>query len=409
MAPFSGLDSSWKLIRSTHTLPTQPTPSMRSDHWNFLANLLGTPGPAEPPQEKEAEPTPSTAAKQDVTRERAIPGEAAEQNSHDEPSSTIDSAEDVIEALTSAVTSPRLPGFGPAHRAKDAELEELTAQPETRELPEASDSSRPPRDSSSSQDRVTEVSVEESGSQDDESDQAWGALAGELGIVAVEPPRQHVPRTSEPTRPRRPSSDSSKPPKRRSSGGFGSGLGLDIEPEPIDEDDDDDDDILSSRNLFVEVGDDDDGEDDEVKVIRDRGPDRGASPRGRDREEGPRGRDREEGRSRGGRQPRGRARSYERPRDEARDEKSTTHSFVDDDLDDDRVVDKDDAPQGRGGVIRSGRERRGPAPSRTTRGSPAKQRIGCQKQRIGCHAWRSRCTTSRSPGVERRLTATESR
>ncbi len=111
---------------------------MRSDHWNFLANLLGAPGAAEPPKEAEppaAEPTeteqeapaPVAAAAEEVRSrpepdEPTVPPEAEsiDFGSFDEPSSAsgssevadADKADDVLEALTAVTPPPKLPGFG---------------------------------------------------------------------------------------------------------------------------------------------------------------------------------------------------------------------------------------------------------------------------------------------------------
>ena len=73
-----GFDSSDRTsIGGQPTAAIQRTPFntrnqlMRSDHWNFLANLLGTPGPAEPPKETDpesAEPESATGSGNECER-----------------------------------------------------------------------------------------------------------------------------------------------------------------------------------------------------------------------------------------------------------------------------------------------------------------------------------------------------
>ncbi len=100
---------------------------MRSDHWNFLANLLGTPTPAEPPKKKEEKPsaadTPPAvpvaeqAAPEQTTSQRGEAETAAEEEVSfaEEAFDTIRaSGEQILDALAAAVPPQILPGFGPS-------------------------------------------------------------------------------------------------------------------------------------------------------------------------------------------------------------------------------------------------------------------------------------------------------
>ena len=71
---------------------------MRSDHWNFLANLLGTPGPAQPPKQKE-EPAKREPAQQESEPELV-----------EEP--TEEPTEEPIAFSPESSDSEDLPGFG---------------------------------------------------------------------------------------------------------------------------------------------------------------------------------------------------------------------------------------------------------------------------------------------------------
>ncbi|TWU01331.1 hypothetical protein [Stieleria varia] len=259
---------------------------MSSDHWNFLANLLGTPGPAKPPKKKNDDPAPQAAEEKPTTdpdsdaetaSKPAFP--AAQPSSGDTPSSV-----DVLDALTAAVPAETLPGFGV--RDSDPALEDLTAagppaekQPVVSELLDrkkertAADSLFAQRDElaelTASTSQIDEASDAEPSSPVDVS--AWNELAGELGVDAVDEPRPYrEPQTFESK-----VSETKKPAPPRSGSGFGSGLGLDLgadEPESESEFDE-----VSSKPIVQSTpGTDlgfvgfDDLDDDEASEVSDR-------------------------------------------------------------------------------------------------------------------------------------------
>jgi len=377
---------------------------MRSDHWNFLANLLGTPGPAEPPK-KEKEKSARAAARDvqgevEEESERSqslqvdkttpvaaesgeLPSEADFKRTPSHPpagdsqavdvdeAAAPDSVMEVIEALTSAVVPQQLPGFGPANRAKDAKLEELTSSADRPSRPvRSSEPSAQPRggtDSDSTRPAAeakvaSEVPQTPLPPENDGFEQTWGQLASELGVSSE--PKPHPEVTSGESSvsdvsqsPRRPGHSQASasfgggkqhPPRKTRAGGFGSGLGFDLDDDDDDDeeevledvefapqarsssagdlededledgdledgdledggDDDLEDDLFSSRNLFAEVGDDDEDDSSEGGIAF-------------GGERSPRDRDQSSRRSRG--RQRGRERSSERPREEVKEEGS---------------------------------------------------------------------------------------
>ena len=176
---------------------------MRSDHWNFLANLLGTPGPAEPPKEEKQVETPpaSDAPEADLSHQ----DDAEASRPSDSPAAS--SEENVLDALKTVEPEARVPGF------ESSESEELIDEPTA------------------------------SGSS--ELDEAWGGLAAELGIEP-EPERRPPPKPPAPSPSRPPArSQREKPqPAKKKTWGFGFGLGGGAEPEedePQEETDETDD------------------------------------------------------------------------------------------------------------------------------------------------------------------------
>ena len=125
---------------------------MRSDHWNFLANLLGTPGPAEPPieaEKKEVEPkSPAESPVEEVIdAEASIETENAGRETAQPDHAAESDGASVLDALKATVPTELVPGFEATGR-QDAE--QTDAEP----------TSTPALDA------------------------AWGDLASELGVDA---------------------------------------------------------------------------------------------------------------------------------------------------------------------------------------------------------------------------------
>ncbi len=259
---------------------------MRSDHWNFLANLLGTPGPAEPPKEEskkeehvepappaQPKPTEQPAAKSDADDE----SEVSQWDDDSEPSE-----ESVLDALKTIAPQNILPGF---------------ISPVAEERSDVESSEQP------------------------ELDSAWSGLAAELGVDPQSEPPARPARTTE----RRPPERSSRGDDRtervatgpaKKNTGFGSGLGIDLGPEPEQEaeTDEPEDTVSLPRSQATS---------DEVREGS-RGDARGAGSRGKDsRDRDSRDRDLGEDRPRAER-PREERSQEERPRgrDSGRSEES---------------------------------------------------------------------------------------
>lgn len=229
---------------------------MKSDHWNFLANLLGTPSPAEPPRKEKEEKTKESASSEkqppqaesparpsDSDRERAQ-APVAESARKPEPAS----GEDILDALSAAVPPQVLPGFGSAARDEEPAEAERSAPADreprraprveevrgTQDRPTGSTAGSAPPPSSAEAETV-EVGASDQEEPDEELDSAWGDLAAELG---VEPAPAPLRQPSTAKAPESSASEKARPakggkPKRRESA-FGSGLGLDDEEEAVD-------------------------------------------------------------------------------------------------------------------------------------------------------------------------------
>ncbi|MCP4891340.1 MAG: hypothetical protein GY904_32695, partial [Planctomycetaceae bacterium] len=114
---------------------------MKSDHWNFLANLLGTPGPVDrskkddksKKENKSKRPASEDAAATEATPATEQTAPQAETEVELEPTpvaaktekpASADTGKNVLEALTEAVPPKVLPGFG---ATEEDEAEEPTA------------------------------------------------------------------------------------------------------------------------------------------------------------------------------------------------------------------------------------------------------------------------------------------
>ena len=96
---------------------------MSSDkHWNQISNILGTPGPTEPPKERPKKEKPKKEAQPAAEDEKT---KATDSKSSEEKNLGA-KAGDVISALTSKVKMPSLPGFGT--RKSDPNLEDLAGK-----------------------------------------------------------------------------------------------------------------------------------------------------------------------------------------------------------------------------------------------------------------------------------------
>ena len=191
---------------------------MKSDNWNFLSNLLGTPSPSEPPEEAE---------KKQESAERSAEGTQSSEETASEESAGDSGDRNVLDALRTAVPASVLPGFGATAETKSDDRPSANADQE----PVGTDRSSatlagPDGDAGSTDDLTMDSRATE------EIDAAWGDLASELGIEPnTEPPPRREPSALPPASPASKSERRSSA-KRQSSGGFGSGLGLDLGPEP---------------------------------------------------------------------------------------------------------------------------------------------------------------------------------
>ncbi len=180
---------------------------MTSDNWNFLANLLGTPEPADPPSEKETKD--EATADQPIADNTDESGEGlnkpvADSESSNRSPSSLPEGDEVLEALTSVTPPPSLPGFGV--READPDLEDLAGQVES-DGPDAAEllgrlDSVGDEQSDDAFDSAGTVAGQEDDESESESDEepdeepetlaaAWSELANELGVDpdAAPPPR----------------------------------------------------------------------------------------------------------------------------------------------------------------------------------------------------------------------------
>ncbi|MEE2934719.1 MAG: hypothetical protein VYA84_01855 [Planctomycetota bacterium] len=226
---------------------------MKSDHWNFLANLLGTPGPVDRSKRDEKakkEEQPNRPASEDAAANKASP--AAEQTAPQveaaaeltpttaaaktEKSAPAETGKNVLEALTEAVPPKILPGFG----ASEEEAEEPLAtsqnwdrDPEPKSFGSTHRNSEAPvADEAGETASSTDTEVSD-GDAVDEFDSAWGKLAGELGIQSGDAPvsprgASKPARSADDVKPRKPANGKKPSPKNSDlASGFGEGLGFD--------------------------------------------------------------------------------------------------------------------------------------------------------------------------------------
>ena len=179
---------------------------MKSDNWNFLSNLLGTPSPSEPPEEAEKKEESSA---EGSTESAKSAGEAVGDGD--------EGGQNVLDALRAEVPASILPGFG---ASSEPESVDRPTTEETAHESVGSDNTFETGTGAGSDDESTdELSMDFRAPE--EIDAAWGDLASELGVEpnSVPPPRPTRPSQSKPE----PSSRSERrpPAKRQSSGGFG--------------------------------------------------------------------------------------------------------------------------------------------------------------------------------------------
>lgn len=179
---------------------------MRSDHWNFLANLLGTPGSSQPASKsasKSAVDKPEAGKEKELTPAPART-ETRPPAAGDQPAPAV---EEVLEALQSAVPPAVLPGFS-------------TPSARSPQSPSSFGENRP---AAAASDQAEDLGTSR-------IDSAWSDLANELGIQPAAPPTRQETRQQEasPARSVKPQDSHLKPKKR--TGGFGQGLGVDLGP-----------------------------------------------------------------------------------------------------------------------------------------------------------------------------------
>ncbi len=204
---------------------------MKSDHWNFLANLLGTPGPAKSQEEKKnkqpssdqgedntiASPSPESqiasdgpsnsgemlktppVEEPDVTEELVTASSPADET---DPSIEPESGkkitrEDVLDALTSTTPPKVLPGFGaPEESEEETSLEQITNSTDSSAIPEhetasqagsnETSSTSPPQEDSLSQEKAQVETVDQPGNSEEngeDTDDSWGHLAEDIGFT----------------------------------------------------------------------------------------------------------------------------------------------------------------------------------------------------------------------------------
>ncbi|MEC8474292.1 MAG: hypothetical protein VXZ38_06575, partial [Planctomycetota bacterium] len=205
---------------------------MKSDHWNFLANLLGTPGPAKSQEEKKtkqpssdqgednaiASPSPESQITSDgppssgealKTPSEDEPDVAAEPVAASKPANEADPSiepnsekkitrEDVLDALTSTTPPKVLPGFGARDESAEAtSLAQLTSSSDSSASPEPETTASqvgshqtasvlsPQEDSLSREKAQTETIDQPKNIEEDKGD-AWGQLAEDIGFTPRE-------------------------------------------------------------------------------------------------------------------------------------------------------------------------------------------------------------------------------
>lgn len=256
--------------------------SMKSDHWNFLANLLGTPGPAKsqegkkPKAEKSAEKTlsepieephvddsgesandvdspPSTPSSETTQGEESDLSIDAQHSSTDASDGEFEkiTREDVLGALVSTAPPKTLPGFGAGDEDSQTQtLDQLTGTNMQESVVEVggeatSDENMAPELVKTSQEEDSKAAgteideeaantTEESGSVD-----TWGDLASEIGFTPSEESQPIAPINAEAETDSKPKTKRSTNQKsrrasasKRSGSGFGEGLGFDSAEEP---------------------------------------------------------------------------------------------------------------------------------------------------------------------------------
>ncbi len=227
-----------------HPLRTHD-PFMRSDHWNFLANLLGTPSPAGPPKKKKEEEKPESAAPK-VEAEKVQVSEpvtkseptAEREEETREGGLELPSGEEILDALAAAVPPQILPGFGPSKEDEEREAALSALQEPKRSRPSSRSESEDQREEPQPAEAAATADAD---GDDDESDEAfesaWGGLAAELGVEPVTPPApKYVPSKATSESPERDRSRTPRAKSKRSESGFGKGLGIGGEPESDDDD-----------------------------------------------------------------------------------------------------------------------------------------------------------------------------
>ncbi len=178
---------------------------MRSDHWNFLANLLGTSGSSDSPKKKAPKPKPvvsssepdkskaeSTSSSSSLAHDskesseggfgsserpqrRHAPTPVTSESSGDSPKNV----EDVLDALRSATPPQKIPGFGPPKKTEAAAkpVVETSRPADTAKRQAFQDRPRDPVGTASLAEKSKPTDPE-----DASLDRAWGSLANQLGV-----------------------------------------------------------------------------------------------------------------------------------------------------------------------------------------------------------------------------------
>ncbi len=258
---------------------------MRSDHWNFLANLLGA-GGSSGASKKNTEPNPPVAEVPKLKSEpKAIPPKSTRPSPVTSESIEAEpqSVDDVLEALRSVTPPQKIPGFGPPKKSEPAKSQfDRAPHPEysavaperprraveTRQeiIPDLPERAQPERaqpertQKASSQSRSPEPVAEA-----DDLDLAWGSLANQLGVsvnsdfsltrdageddAKTEAPksRDHAKqRSSEPKNVEPRSDKGSDRDRSRKAPDFGQGLS---DFDSTGNDDDDEEEVSSKRSV----------------------------------------------------------------------------------------------------------------------------------------------------------------
>ncbi len=217
---------------------------MRSDHWNFLANLLGASNSSDSPKKKAApkkpvapSPEPETSKAESSRKQSSsdlasketapqpteqgerpkrqnLPTPVTSKTSGDAPKSV----EDVLDALRSATPPQNIPGFGPPKKAQAVAKRSTEAERPAETSKPAGFQDRPRNPVGTSNSPETPKLATAPAANED-TDQAWGSLANQLGVTVDDDfAIERSPSSESPSRQAPAPSDSRNRPERSEGG-----------------------------------------------------------------------------------------------------------------------------------------------------------------------------------------------